>query len=294
MNNRLPLLAFLLPPLLLGGVFSPFGKSDSQTGCLTPPAHHTSVPPTDEVCATENFAFRQGETLTYKIYYNWNFIWMAAGEVTFRVIDEGDNYHFQVIGETYPSYDWFYKVRDYYDTWANKETLLPVRSIRDLTEGEYTLYDRTEFDQANRQAISHRGRRKHLIKERDTFSLSSCMHDMVSSIYYARNRPFEQMRPGTTFPVPIFVDKQEWPLKVVFEKVEVKKIKGLGKFRLYRFSPEVIAGYVFREDTRLRVWATADANRLPVLIETPLTVGYIKVILKDHKNLRHPLQAQIE
>ncbi len=292
MTDRRLLFASLLAPLLLMAG-APFGKFfRAQT---TPAAPHLAkAERADEVCATQNFAFRHGEELTYKIYYNWNFVWMAAGEVTFRVIDEGDSYHLKVVGETYPSYDWFYKVRDYYDTWVDKETLLPFLSVRDLTEGSYTLYDRTEFDQARRRATSHRGRRKHLIKEHDTFSLSSCMHDMVSSIYYARNQPFEQMRPGTIFPVPVFMDKQEWPLKVAFEGTEEKKIKGLGRFRVYRFSPEVIAGYVFKEDTRLRVWATADDNRLPVLIETPLTVGYIKVVLKDYKNLRHPLKAAME
>ncbi len=286
MTDRRLLLASVLVPLLWLGQ-QPFGKHAG-----TPRAPQS--PLADDLCASENFAFRPGEELTYKIYYNWNFIWMAAGEVTFRVIDEGDSYHLKVVGETYPSYDWFYKVRDYYDTWVDKETLLPFRAIRDLTEGNYTLYDHTEFDQARRRATTRRGRRKHLIKEHESFELSSCMYDMVSSIYYARNRPFEQMQAGTTFPVPIFMDKEEWPLRVTYEGTEVKKVKGLGRFRVYRFSPEVIAGYIFEEDARLRVWATADENRLPVLIETPLTVGYIKVVLKDYKNLRHPLRARVK
>ena len=46
-------------------------------------------------CNSSNSAFLAGEELTYKVYYNWNFIWLSAGEVTFRVIDEDDQYRFQ-------------------------------------------------------------------------------------------------------------------------------------------------------------------------------------------------------
>ena len=56
--------------------------------------------------------FQAKEKLIYKIYYNLNFVWIPAGEVVFEVKDEGDLYHLEVTGRTYPSYEWFYKVRD--------------------------------------------------------------------------------------------------------------------------------------------------------------------------------------
>ncbi|MCY7326931.1 MAG: DUF3108 domain-containing protein, partial [Saprospiraceae bacterium] len=66
-------------------------------------------------CGNTNSTFQHAEKLTYKIYYNWNFVWIAAGEVTFQVFDEGDQYHYQARGETYDSYEWFFTVKDEYD-----------------------------------------------------------------------------------------------------------------------------------------------------------------------------------
>ena len=59
-------------------------------------------------CQLTNTAFSPGEKMVYKIYYNWGFIWMPAGEVTFNVEEEGDIYHYKVIGKTYNSYNWFF------------------------------------------------------------------------------------------------------------------------------------------------------------------------------------------
>ena len=60
-------------------------------------AHHQpvveeQVATNREPCSNTNNTFQNGEKLTYKIFYNWNFVWLAAGEVTFKVFDEGAQY----------------------------------------------------------------------------------------------------------------------------------------------------------------------------------------------------------
>ena len=54
----------------------------------------------ENLCRPENNTFTVGEELTYKIYYNWNFIWLSAGEVVFKVEDMGDQYKFTARGKT--------------------------------------------------------------------------------------------------------------------------------------------------------------------------------------------------
>ena len=36
-------------------------------------------------CNEKNFAFQEGEVINYHAYYNWGFIWLNAGMVTFTV-----------------------------------------------------------------------------------------------------------------------------------------------------------------------------------------------------------------
>ena len=100
-------------------------------------------------CDTDNVTFQDGEKVVYKLFYNWNFVWLSAGEVTFTVNDTGNDYHVAVRGRTYPSYEWFYKVRDNYESYLDKETLLPKMHLKDIKEGGYSRYDRTTFDQKN-------------------------------------------------------------------------------------------------------------------------------------------------
>jgi len=243
-------------------------------------------------CSISNTTFDHGEEITYKLYYNWNFVWMSAGEVTFRVKEMGDQYHLSAHGATYKSYEWFFKVRDRYDTYVDKETLLPKVSIRDVQEGKFTLYDKVVFDQNARKARSLRGDNRREAKLHE-YELGTCMHDILSIIYYTRNLDFEGMQPGQMVPIQIFMDKEVWPLKVTYKGTDgKKKIKGQGHFDTILFSPDLIEGEYFKEGDEMRVWVSNDANRLPLLIESPVSVGSVKAVLKDYRGLRHPLTAK--
>lgn len=247
---------------------------------------------TPNSCTMKNVAFQDGEEITYKVYYNWNFVWMSAGEVSFRVREEGNQYHLSVHGSTYPSYNWFYKVEDRYDTYIDKQTLLPNVSIRNIQEGKYTLYDKITFDKHRNLARSLRGRSKDKAEVKE-YPIENCMHDILSIIYYARNIDFDRLSTGTAIPVKIFMDEEVWPLRVLYKgKDEKKRVRGQGRFKTIQFSPEVVSGLYFKDGTEMNVWVTDDKNRIPLLIESPISVGSIKAVLKDYKNLRHPFEAE--
>ncbi len=253
-----------------------------------------TVGQTAGACYMENSTFQEGEEITYKLYYNWNFVWLPAGEVVFKVNENDTEYHLSAYGRTYSSYEWFFKVRDYYDTYIDKETLLPNTSIRDVSEGGYKLYDKVTFDQENKTAVSLRGDTEDKTVRRE-FDTKECMHDILSIIYYSRNIDFNSFEAGENFPIKIFMDKEVWPLNVKYQgKDASKKIKGQGKFKTIRFSPEVISGDVFEEGTEMNVWVTDDNNRIPLLIESPVTVGSVKAVLKEYKGLRYDFTSKVD
>lgn len=247
-----------------------------------------------QICSVNNHAFKAGEVLTYKLYYNWNFVWVAAGEVEFRVRDQSDMYQLSAHGSTYSSYEWFYKVRDKYDTFVDKETMLPIISIRDIHEGKYRLYDKITFDRRRNVAESFRG--KSLATAKTTkYDIEPCMHDILSIIYSSRNVDFNGLNKGDKVPVKIFVDKKTWPIKVTYRgRDSNKKIKGQGRFRTIQFSPRVGGNFYFDDDTEMKVWVSDDKNRIPLMIESPLSVGSVKAVLKDYKGLKHELSAMVE
>ncbi|MEM1328603.1 MAG: DUF3108 domain-containing protein [Bacteroidota bacterium] len=258
---------------------------------FTPPNDNTM--PVD-ACQIDNVSFQSGEKLVYKIYYNWNFIWASAGEVVFEVEDTGDEYHLTAFGYTYKSYDWFYRVRDRYDTYVNKETLLPRLSTKTIEEGSDRLYDKTTFNQQARRAKTIRGKTKATAENKFTFDLDNCMHDMLSMMYHARNIDYDSYKPQQQFPATIFMDKTVYPLQVKYYGKEVKKVKGKGKYNTILFSPEVVEGTIFKEGNQMRVWISDDDNKIPVLIESPLSVGSVKVVLKSYEGLRHAFEGVVE
>jgi len=274
---------------LLAVLLFAFSGTDQQAPAIPDLGEATVAEP----CSTENRTFASGEKIVYKLYYNWNFVWIPAGEVVFRVADSGSQYHISADGRTYKSYEWFYKIRDEYDTFIDKETLLPLVSEKELNEGNYTLYDKTIFHQNKGKAVTTRGRTREEVETKE-YPIDQCMHDMLSIVYYSRNLDFDQMKVGQQFPIKIFMDTETYPLKVKYlGKEKEKKIKGLGDFNTIQFSPQVIAGEIFKEDDQMQIWVSDDANRVPLLIESPVSVGSIKAVLKEYDGLKYEMTAKV-
>lgn len=246
-------------------------------------------------CHTTNNVFQHGEELTYTVYYNLNPMWVAAGEATFKVFDEGQQYHFQAIGKTYKQHDWYFKVRDRYEAWVDKSTLLPNYSTRDVSEGGYQLIEKVSYDQTNKKTTVWRDRKKGSGEKQSNHQIKDCVHDVLSILYHLRNVDFESRGVGATAPFTIYIDKEEYPLKMKYLGKETrKKIHGMGRYRVTKFEPDVISGTIFSADSKMTVWVSDDQNKIPIMIESPVSVGSVKVVLKSYKGLKYDFTAKVE
>ncbi|MCB0646870.1 MAG: DUF3108 domain-containing protein [Saprospiraceae bacterium] len=247
----------------------------------------------NDECYKTNTSFKNGETLVYKVYYNWQFVWLSAGEVTMNLRENADSYEVRVYGNTYESYDYFFKVRDYFYTKIDKQTLLPKNFVRIIQEGDYRLYDSIAFQQNTLSAISFHGKSKETAVKKQ-FALNECMHDLVSILYSLRNTDTKTLVPGTQLPVKVFFDKEIYPVKLIYRgKEKNKKIRGLGNFNTLQISPFMVAGTVFKNSTEMKIWVSDDNNKIPLLIESPLSVGTGKAILKSYTNLRNSVTSKV-
>ncbi len=239
-------------------------------------------------CDTKNYSWQGGEEITYTLYYQLEFIWIAAGEATFKVKDLGDRYHISVVGKTINAFEWFYEVNDYYESVIDKETLLPISFSRDIQEGKYIWWDKFKFDQERNVVHATKGWPNKPTKAY-TEELSTCMHDLISIVYNVRNIDFDRYKKGDQFAVKVFVE-EEYPLQVqIAEKNLVTKIRKLGKHKTNLIKPQMVEGHFFDEDTRMDVYLSADKNRLPLMIESPVSVGKVKAVLSAYKGLKYPL-----
>ncbi|MCH8329894.1 MAG: DUF3108 domain-containing protein, partial [Bacteroidetes bacterium] len=234
----------------------------------------------DDVCAIDNVALKIGEEITYKVYYQWFAIWINAGEVTFSVesanIFNKSCYHFKGVGRTYKAYDWFYKVRDTYESFVEINSFQPVKFLRDVYEGGYVIKDNITFDHETHKATS----------AKKTIDIPLCFQDVLSSIYYARNLDFSSMNINDTVPMQVYIDDEMFPIYIRYMGKEKIKTK-LGTFRCIKFKPLLVEGTMFTGGEKMMVYVTDDDNRIPVRVESPIIVGSIIADLISFKNLKN-------
>lgn len=245
-----------------------------------------TTPDNGESCSVRNTSFKSGEEITMRVYYTTLGMYVGAGEARFTTSIEKFNgkpvYHCVGTGTTYPFFDNFFKVRDRYETYIDTATMLPVKFIRNVDEGGYKIYNNVTFNHHGGTAISTNG----------VFKITSCIQDVISSTYYARNIDFSKYKPGDKIPFDMFLDDEIFHLYMRYEGKEHIKTK-YGKFRAIKFKPLLIKGSIFQGGENMNVWVSDDKNHVLLRAESPISVGSIKVDMMGYKNLRYPLTSLI-
>lgn len=241
----------------------------------------------DDFCGIHNRAFQGGESISYTIFYSVAGIYINAGNANFTISNDKiygkPAYHIVATGNSNTRYDWIFKVRDRYESYFDTATLQPYRFIRSVNEGGYKKFEDVIFNQQKNTATSSNG----------TFKVPNCIQDVLSAVYYARNINFNAYRVEDKIPFDMFLDNEVYHLHLRYlgkEKIDTK----YGTFNAIKFKPLLIKGTLFEGGEKMNVWVTDDDNHIPVRIESPITVGSIKVDLMDYKNLRHPLSSFIK
>ena len=240
----------------------------------------------DTFCGIKNTAFQAGEHVTMKVYYNTMGAYVGAGEATFTTTLERFNgkpvYHCVGLGKTYSFFDNFFKVRDRYESYIDTATMLPYKFIRNIEEGGYKKYNNVTFNQNEHTAVSTTG----------VYKVSDCIQDVVSSVYYARNIDFNKYKPGDKIPFDMFLDDEIYHLYIRYIGKEKVKTR-YGKFNAIKFKPLLVKGTIFEGGEKMNAWVSDDPNHLLLRVESPISVGSIKVDMMGYSNLRYPLTSFI-
>lgn len=236
-----------------------------------------------------NTAFGPGEKLTYKVYYN--LFKLQAGTATFEVrealkkVNGRDCYNIVGTGKTSDACDMFFMVRDHYESYIDAELLMPWRFVRVVNEGGFKFDDYVRFDPLQKYAISK--------KQKDIKQpMPENFHDVLSALYYFRTFDWDKAQVNDVYEVDIFLDEQLYKGGVKFLGRETIKTD-MGKIKCLKLQPNVISGNVFKEDARMMLWVTDDANRIPVRIESDIVVGAVKADLIAFDNLRNDFTSRV-
>lgn len=231
-----------------------------------------------------NNAFTYGEKIEFRVHYGF----VNAGYGSFEVaqkpeyIDGREHYRITGKGRSASSFDWFYKVRDEYVTYMDKESLSPRRYQKQQEEGSYKDKDQVEFDQKNKKLKGTKGE----------LDMPQYTQDIVSLAYYARCTPVSKLITGATFPIDFYLDGKIYHISLkVLGREEIKT--EVGRFKAIKIRPQVIADRVFKDEESMTLWVSDDANLLPLRIQADLLVGSIKVDISKYSGVRNPTYAWI-
>ena len=221
---------------------------------------------------------------------------LKAGNATLNVKDTTLNgksvYHVVGKGWTTGAIKLFFKVKDRYESYFDKETGMPYRFIRKIDEGGHTKDIEINFD--HEKKVAEVNNRKH--KEIKRITTEQDVQDMVSMYYYLRNSiDVESLKKGDEIKTNMFFDEENYGFKLKYLGKETINIDVNGsevKVRTIKFRPYVMAGRVFKEEESLTLWVSADKNKIPLKIKADLAVGSLRADLIAFKGLKYSFEIE--
>ena len=231
------------------------------------------------IFSQSDLPYKLGEYASYTLHFGVITVGVADLEITECIqLDNSSVFHIVGKAKTASFFDWFFKVRDVYETFIDTSTLLPVMFKRDVNEGGYLINQIYQFNH-------DKGR---FLTKDSSFSISTNTQDMLSAFFLARTFKKDGILKGKSFYVPIFMDEENFQLEIKYLSNEVIDTKW-GKIDCMVFQPKMQEGRVFEHEEQLKIWITNDSNHLLLKVEAEIWAGTVRVVLDDYKKLKHPL-----
>ena len=223
--------------------------------------------------------YKVGEYAAYKVSFGAINVGFADLEIIESIqLNNRSAFHIIGKGRTAPFFDWFFKVRDVYETFIDANTLLPLVFKRAVNEGGYLINQRYQFNHNDSKVIT----------EDSSFFIPINTQDMLSAFFLARTFKKESIIDGQPFYIPLFMDDKNYNLEIKYLANEIMDTKW-GKIDCMVFRPKMQEGRVFEDGEKMKIWITNDANHLLLKVETEIWAGTIKAVLEDYKELKQPL-----
>lgn len=232
---------------------------------------------------TKTPAFIAGEELKYTLHYGF----ITAGEALISLksepFDGKDVFHAITEAHTTGVVNKVFKVVDIYESYFDAETNLPVKSIRNIREGNYKKYTEVLFNQTKRVVTSSlTGEHK----------VPANILDMVAALFYIRRIDFSNYKENDIVKVDTYFDDDLFPFYIVFKGRETVKTE-LGKFNCIKFVPVVEPGRIFKKKDDMTFWLSDDANKIPICIKFDIIVGSFKCDIVSYKNNKYTMSSRI-
>lgn len=224
----------------------------------------------------KNDAFIVGERLTFDVKYGFVTAGAAIMEIPrMKTISGRESYHITFKVNSLPSFDPFYKVRDRYETYLDKEGLFPWRFEQHIREGGYSKDFSAFFDQRRGKAKTKKG----------TYEIPEYVNDIVSAFYFARTLNYSKFKQGDRIHLQNFYKNKVYPLDVVYHGTETITVKA-GTFDCIIIEPLVEEGGLFKSEGSILIWLSDDELKVPIKVKSKIIIGSVDAELTSYEGLK--------
>lgn len=246
-------------------------------------------------CPFHNDAFKSGEFLTYNLYYNWQFVWVKAGNASMSTVQSRYNghpaYRASLTTRGNDRVDQMFVLRDTLLCYSSLD-MEPLYFRKGAREGKRYGVDEVFYSyhdgkvKLRQHQLTSSG--EHLWANR---TVSHCVYDMLNIFLRARSFNPEGWKSGHEIDFPIADGKNISPARLRYSgKVKIKADNGV-KYRCLKLS------YLEKEDGKYKrivdFYVSDDKNHIPVRLDMFLKFGAAKAFLVSMKGLRNPVTSVV-
>lgn len=232
----------------------------------------------------DSLAFGPNEKLTYTVTFNWGIIWLDVGQVDFQVKPSTkagkQSFHFLSTGHSFKAYDWFFKVRDTFETVSTVD-LRPLEYRRRTQEGNFFMNNTSVFDY-DKMTVSNSLEDSRTPFNQKTIRFAPGTLDVLTTTYALRSMPFHLLSHGDTLSPIVFLDGRTIRLPIVYKGKEIITGTDEKLHQCLKFEAVLEKSNTFRSGEAITVWVADEPHHIPLLIEAKITIGSIKVQLVKH------------
>lgn len=233
--------------------------------------------------------YQAGEKVSYIIRYGLINGGIASLELKKDTFAGKEVLHSLFIAQTTGLADVLFRVRDKFESYINPATELPVKSIRDVSEGRYKRYNVVLFD--------HKTRQDSAILNSDLTGIhitQQGIHDILSCFYYFRKQYLAnnyEFKKGEIVTIMTWFTDELYAIRLKYLGTDEVRTK-VGKIKCYKFNPVTEKGRLFKTEEDVSFWFSADNNYIPVKARMDMMVGGFTVELSRYEGLADTLDIK--
>jgi|InofroStandDraft_1065614.scaffolds.fasta_scaffold01562_4 hypothetical protein len=221
------------------------------------------------------------ETLNYKVMFKWGFINKKAGSAKLSLRRTPQGYTSQLTAASEPWADRIYRLRDTLNGRMEPDGFRPLFYEKIAHEGAEHKHDVVTYDYTHPGVVAADCSRKVFnkgvlkIDERRRMEAEDRAVDMLTSFYFMRSLPFQDMLPGESTSVAIFSGKQKETLTIDYVGIENVEVDG-GTYPAYHVTFLFTTKGGRQSSDSMDAWIATGPGRIPLKLEGKLPVGKVR------------------